>query len=359
MLLTRSFITLTAASLVAAATVRAQPAGSDRRAQVEIPAAPPGMVYVFRKGVVEQASRSALLAKYPAKLGAAIDPARMRADAIVGWYDSGHNYHAQHMNSKYIGNFRVINAHMRGRSVLPAAPAPAPPRERPARPVRTNVAAAPRGGDAGRVPPGAGLASAGAGPWVRHPLRRPLIAGAVAAHFAAGMLCFVQPGSPLARIPGVMRAAAVYERAGFPQTWRMFAPPSQRDYQIGYALHFDGGWTPMLMLDRFLRDEAVGRVLLPRGYIRVANHLRHPVFRKARLADEPFFWSYFQGLSAFFCFGDGAVPGLRAVRFYSVVHGIAPFPRRGAAGAGGRGRPPATADIDEVTPLYERECGDR
>ncbi len=128
MLLTRSVITLAAASLVAAATVRAQPAGSDRRAQVEIPAAPPGMVYVFRKGVVEQASRSALLAKYPAKSGAAIDPARMRADAIVGWYDSGHNYHAQHMNSKDIGNIRVINANMRGRSVQPAAPAPAPPR---------------------------------------------------------------------------------------------------------------------------------------------------------------------------------------------------------------------------------------
>ncbi len=128
MLLTRSVITLAAASLVAAATARAQPAGSARQAQVEIPAAAPGMVYVFRKGVVEQVSRSALLAKYPAKSGSKIDAARLRADAIVGWYDSGHNYHAQHMNSKDVGNIRVINANMRGRSVQPAAPAPAPPR---------------------------------------------------------------------------------------------------------------------------------------------------------------------------------------------------------------------------------------
>lgn len=186
-------------------------------------------------------------------------------------------------------------------------------------------------------------------------IRNRVIGCGVFLHFAIGLLCFMQPPSALLEIPGVPPLIELYGRWDFPQTWRMFAPPSQTVDEIGYALEFKGGWTDLLLLSEFLKEQAAGRVVLPRGYIRVADHLRHPVLRRKRLEDEPFYFHYFQQLSAFFCFGDGALPGLEAIRFYSVSKGLPPF-----FSDDGRGNPlPAAGDYDKVMPLYERACSDR
>jgi hypothetical protein len=186
-------------------------------------------------------------------------------------------------------------------------------------------------------------------------VRRPLIGSVVAAHFALGLLCFVQAPSALLDIPGLPWILERYKRYDFPQTWRMFAPPSQTIDELGYAFEFDDGWTDLLRVNTFLEEQARNRVFLTRGYIRIADHFRHPVFRRPRLVDEPFYFHYFQQLSAFFCFGDGAIPRLKGVRFYSIVRGVPPF-----FPTTPDGKPvPRAEDYDKVEALYQRECSDR
>jgi hypothetical protein len=184
--------------------------------------------------------------------------------------------------------------------------------------------------------------------------RKPIIALAVLLHFAIGLCCFAVRPSALLDIPGLSRATDLYLRLDFPQTWRMFAPPSQTQDEIGYALRFEAGWTKLKSFDDFLKETVSGRTLLPRGYIRVADHLRHPTLRK-KLKDEPFYLHYFQQMSAFFCFGDGAIPGLKTIRFYSISKGVAPF-----FADDGRGHAfPKASDYDQVSALYQRDCEDR
>jgi hypothetical protein len=189
--------------------------------------------------------------------------------------------------------------------------------------------------------------------WTR--VRRPLIGAAVAGHFAFGLLCFIQAPSALLEIPGLPSVLERYKRYDFPQTWRMFAPPSQTLDELGYALEFENGWTDLLRLNRFLEEQGAGRRFLTRGYIRIADHFRHPVFRRASLKEEPFYFHYFQQLSAFFCFGDGAIPDLKSIRFYSIVKGVPPFFKTDA-----RGQPaPKAEDFDKIEALYQRDCRDR
>jgi hypothetical protein len=60
-------------------------------------------------------------------------------------------------------------------------------------------------------------------------------------------------------------------------------------------------------------------------------------------------------MSAFFCFGDGAVPGIKGIRFYSIVKGIPPFFE-----TDGQGHPlPKAEAYDKIEALYERRCEDR
>jgi hypothetical protein len=186
-------------------------------------------------------------------------------------------------------------------------------------------------------------------------VRRPLIGGAVAGHFALGLLCFAQAPSALLEIPGLPQVLERYKRYDFPQTWRMFSPPSQTIDELGYAFEFPTGWTDLLRMNSFLEEQAQGRVFLTRGYIRIADHFRHPVFRRERLVDEPFYFHYFQQLSAFFCFGDGMIPGLKTVRFYSIVKGVPPFFATDSAGHA----LPKAEDFNKVEALYQRECRDR
>jgi len=52
---------------------------------------------VQKADTVAVVDKSKLLANPPAALVQRVDPAKMRADAIVGWYDKGNAYHEQKM----------------------------------------------------------------------------------------------------------------------------------------------------------------------------------------------------------------------------------------------------------------------
>jgi len=188
-----------------------------------------------------------------------------------------------------------------------------------------------------------------------HEFRKPVIGTAVFLHFALGLLCFVEPPSVVLNVPGLPRILDWYQRHDFTQTWRMFAPPSQTIDEIGYSLEYENGWTQLLYLNEYLKQEGAGRFILPRGYLRLANHIRHPIFKKQRLEEEPFYFHYFQQLSAFYCFGDGALPGLQSIRFYSVTKGIPPFVEKDRYGH----QLPKAEDYDRVEAVYERRCKDR
>jgi hypothetical protein len=170
-----------------------------------------------------------------------------------------------------------------------------------------------------------------------------------------GLLCFQRAPSAVLEVPGLGELLEFYKLHDFAQTWRMFAPPSQTVDEVGYAFKLKDGWTPLLPANQFLQEQASGRVLLPTGYIRLANHLRHPIFTERRLKDEPFYVLYFQELSGFFCFGDGAIQGLESIRFYSIVKGVPPFFE-----TDGHGHPlPRAEEYDKIEALYERRCDDR
>lgn len=186
-------------------------------------------------------------------------------------------------------------------------------------------------------------------------VRKPVIGTCVALHFLVGLLCFVEPPAAVLEVPGLPVALEFYRLRDFSQTWRMFAPPSQTIDDMGYSMEFASGWTPLLPADKFLKEQGEGRFFLPRGYLRLANHLRHPIFQKEKLRDEPFYFLYFQEMSSFFCFGDGAIPGLKAIRFYSVVKGIPPFFETDSQGHS----LPKAEEYDKTEALYERQCEDR
>jgi len=186
--------------------------------------------------------------------------------------------------------------------------------------------------------------------------RKPVIGLAVALHFAIGLACFARTPSALRELPGLSQLTDFYIRHDFPQTWRMFAPPSQTIDEIGYALKFEGGWSQLLRADDFVRQYCAGGLLAPRGCLRLSDQFRHPMLKNERLdKDDVFYRHYFQQLSAYFCFGDGAISGLRAIRFYSIARGVAPFFEKDDKG---RALPHAK-DFDHVIALYQRSCEDR
>ena len=60
---------------------------------------------------------SELVANYPAERVARIDPAALKADAIVGWYDKGHNYHKEHMKASEFGDIVINPAAFKGKGL--------------------------------------------------------------------------------------------------------------------------------------------------------------------------------------------------------------------------------------------------
>lgn len=71
------------------------------------------MVDVFKDGAMQRISLQKLDKKMPAEEGKVM-PGVPNQDAIVGWYDTGHNYHAEKMNTKDPGQIAVDPAAERG-----------------------------------------------------------------------------------------------------------------------------------------------------------------------------------------------------------------------------------------------------
>lgn len=69
-------------------------------------------VGIVRQGLTVSVARTVdfgeLQANYPAEVEAKVDPASLAADAIVGWYDKGHNYHEQKMEKNLQTDFGDI-----------------------------------------------------------------------------------------------------------------------------------------------------------------------------------------------------------------------------------------------------------
>lgn len=74
----------------------------------------------FREGVNQRVTRQELERQYPARVSPRLDRATKSADAIVGWYDKGHNYHAQKMGQRFTPKERFEieqRMRMRGRAL--------------------------------------------------------------------------------------------------------------------------------------------------------------------------------------------------------------------------------------------------
>jgi len=106
-----------------AAKPAAQAAAPAAQAKVAPEPAKPaadGIVGVYIESVARQISMSDLQKKYPGTAAARVDPAALRADAIVGWYDKGNNFHEQKMEKNLghdFGGLKVIQPMLRGIAV--------------------------------------------------------------------------------------------------------------------------------------------------------------------------------------------------------------------------------------------------
>ena len=185
-------------------------------------------------------------------------------------------------------------------------------------------------------------------------VKRPFIGALVTLHFIVGICTFLPTQAAPRRWPLFGALINLYQAADFTQTWKMFAPPAQDVQEIGVSFQMIGGWSHMQSLDDQLRDSVRGRWLgqVPRGMIRLANHLRPPQLVRASLEEDPVSKFYFQQLSTYFCSGQGRIPGLRKLRFYLIVHGIEPFYPEDDDG---KAVPHAVAR-DRTQALYERDC---
>jgi hypothetical protein len=73
-------------------------------------------VGIYIESVQRQIDIRDLQKRYPGETAQRINPASLKADSIVGWYDSGHNYHEQKMqnNLKTLGGIQVIQEMLKG-----------------------------------------------------------------------------------------------------------------------------------------------------------------------------------------------------------------------------------------------------
>jgi len=73
-------------------------------------------VGIYVESLQRQIDIRDLQARYPGETAQRIDPAALKADAIVGWYDKGNNYHEQKMqnNLKSLGGVRILPDALRG-----------------------------------------------------------------------------------------------------------------------------------------------------------------------------------------------------------------------------------------------------
>lgn len=77
-------------------------------------------VGVYISSVTRQIKMSDLAKAYPANRAGIVDKSQLAADAIVGWYDRGNNYHEQKMQNNLrpdMGGLRVLPQMLRGQAI--------------------------------------------------------------------------------------------------------------------------------------------------------------------------------------------------------------------------------------------------
>jgi hypothetical protein len=73
-------------------------------------------VGIYVESIQRQIDIRELQKRYPGETAQRVDPAALKADSIVGWYDKGNNYHEQKMqnNLKSLGGVRILPEELRG-----------------------------------------------------------------------------------------------------------------------------------------------------------------------------------------------------------------------------------------------------
>jgi hypothetical protein len=73
-------------------------------------------VGIYVESIQRQIDIRDLQKRYPGESAQRINPESLKADAIVGWYDKGNNYHEQKMqnNLKSLGGIRILPDTLRG-----------------------------------------------------------------------------------------------------------------------------------------------------------------------------------------------------------------------------------------------------
>jgi hypothetical protein len=73
-------------------------------------------VGIYMESVQRQIDIRELQKRYPAESAQRINPAALRADSIVGWYDKGNSFHEQKMqnNLKSLGGIQILPEMLKG-----------------------------------------------------------------------------------------------------------------------------------------------------------------------------------------------------------------------------------------------------
>lgn len=102
---------ISVAVLALAAVVSLSAGCRERTAAVEQDA-----VGIYVESLQRQIDFGELQRRYPGESAQVVNPALLRADAITGWYDKGHNYHEQKMqnNLRSLGGIRILPETLRG-----------------------------------------------------------------------------------------------------------------------------------------------------------------------------------------------------------------------------------------------------
>jgi hypothetical protein len=90
--------------------------GAQTRSKPETPEAKSTTVGIYIESIQRQIDIQDLQKRYPGESAQRINPGALKADAIVGWYDKGNNYHEQKMqnNLKSLGGIRILPEMLRG-----------------------------------------------------------------------------------------------------------------------------------------------------------------------------------------------------------------------------------------------------
>jgi len=73
-------------------------------------------VGIYIESVQRQIDFAELQKRYPGETAQMVNPGLLKADAIVGWYDKGHNFHKQKMEGS-MGGIRILPEMLKGEAL--------------------------------------------------------------------------------------------------------------------------------------------------------------------------------------------------------------------------------------------------